>query len=181
MTKETVDRLIGFTAILISLLTLVIFIYQTNIIYKQSRLSVTPRLSFNTQFSQKDTVVTFIHILQNKGIGPAIIYSSKVELDGKEYEVDFENFFDTVYPELSEFGDFNSYSSISDGQTLTANEAKILFSYTFPMQALPKIQSYLGLSEEDDLPYNIRIRYQSIYEEAWEIDSDKNGHPVKIN
>lgn len=180
MKREIVDRIMAISAILISLLTLIIFIYQTNLMHKESRLSVTPRIGFHTVFSEGDSTITYSFSIQNKGIGPAIIDSAKVIFEGKKYEVDMEYFFATVYPGLVNYGNFNSFASIGEGSTLTANERQVLFSYTFDEENMQEIQKYLNVDEDDDLPFNLILQYRSIYEDRWIIDSDDNGHPKKL-
>lgn len=60
------DRLVGISAMIISLLTLIIFTYQTNVIRKQSKLSAKPRLSFITSQTVIDSLVIFEQTLTNK-------------------------------------------------------------------------------------------------------------------
>lgn len=179
--KINVDRLLGLSAILISLLTLIIFIYQTNIIHQQSRLSVTPRLSFNVSQTQKDSSVFFDLLLENKGIGPAIINSSMIIEKGKSYDLDMSEFWKERYPELAKFGVFRSTSAVGKGSTLSAGESKILFSYElFDAAKFNTMSEYLTLDENGNFPFNIIIVYSSIYEEKWKIDYQENGHPVKL-
>ena len=182
MKKKTTDRIIGLSAILISFLTLVIFIYQTNIVHKQSRLSVTPRLGFNTQFiSYNDSLVTYTCILENKGIGPAIVQSAKIELNGKKYSLDMDDFFSTMYPKLQNLGVFIDLSNINLGSTLSSNETKKIFSFQFNNINSQKILSYLKMKDGNDLPFKIEIIYNSIYEdEKWKIDSKENTNPIKL-
>ena len=75
------DRIIGLSAMLISLMTLIIFLYQTNLIKKQSVLSVRPRLTFSKNIdktvtvkdSTNSTTISIRLTLRNNGLGPAII------------------------------------------------------------------------------------------------------------
>ncbi|MCI5090925.1 hypothetical protein [Phaeodactylibacter sp.] len=181
MRRETTDRIIGISAITISLLTLIIFIYQTNIIYEQSRLSVTPRLNFKTRSVLEDSIQSLTFALINKGLGPAIINSSKIKMNGEEFSVDMDEFFDLNFPKLGDFGHLVESSSLSEGSTLTPNEEQILFTYSCELSQLPKILEYFEVKEPDEFefPFNIEIEYSSIYEEKWTVDYD-DGMPKKI-
>lgn len=179
--KVNVDKILGLSAILISLLTLIIFIYQTNIIHKQSRLSVTPRLSFSTELNRQDSIASFNLLLKNKGIGPAIINSSKIILNTKEYEVVLDDFFNSEYPELRKLGAFTSLSTVQEGLTLSPNETMILFSYKFNQNNINEIKKHLSINSEEKFPFSIELIYSSIYDEEWKVNSSKNGHPIKLD
>lgn len=181
MTKETVDRIIGVSAILISLLTLIMFIYQTNIMHQQSRLSVTPRLSFSNDLHQKDSTITFSTTLINKGIGPAIIKSSKVIAKDQIYPLVMDDFFKEVFPKLETFGEFRKLHSFGTGSALSAGESQVLFSYQFEEHQMLKISQYLNVEEDFSLPFNIIIEYASMYEEEWRIDSKSESQPFKLS
>ncbi len=180
MKAHTVDRILGVSAILISLLTLIMFIYQTNLMHKQSRLSVMPRLGFTTAYDHNDSVVVYSALIKNKGIGPAIINSAKIILEGKEYKLDMEDFFDEAFPKLDEYGNFNRLSNLGEGNTLAAGEIKKLFSYEFLITDIEKISAYMQLEDEDTFPFNMEVEYSSIYDEKWRIDIQKGGYPIKL-
>lgn len=110
------DRIIGLSAMLISLMTLFIFLYQTNLLREQSRLSVRPRLAFskninklvtmNVSDSTNSTLINITLSLRNDGLGPAIIESNKVVDKNNQYDI--LTFFDTVYPKLKGIWSFYS-------------------------------------------------------------------------
>jgi len=174
------DRIVGISAILISLLTLVIFIYQTNIMHEQSRLSVTPRLLFGVHSIYQDSLLTYNITLENKGIGPAIVEKATAIYQGKTFEMQWEEMFSEAAPELGELGEFQSMGSVSKGTTLSADEEKILISYQFHLSNLDKILESFDLSDEGDFPFDMEIIYRSIYEsERWSIKD--GGNPVRLD
>ena len=61
--KFNADRILGISAMVISLLTLAIFIYQTDIMRVQSKLSVKPRLDFTTNQGGTDSIIVFKEVL----------------------------------------------------------------------------------------------------------------------
>lgn len=180
MKKETVDRMFGISAMVISLVTLIIFIYQINIIHQQSRLSVRPRLNFQSSFNHNDSIITYVLGIQNKGIGPAIITKANINYKGKQYDVEMENYFSEVYPELEEYGFFDKLSTLNEESSISANEQRILFSFNFHLKDIKILEEYLGIKTEEELPFKLVVNYSSIYEEEWQIDSDNNGHPKRI-
>ncbi len=180
MKKRSVDRIMGVSAIMISLLTLLMFIYQTNIMHTQSRLSVMPRLGFSTSFNHSDSIIYFSTSIKNKGIGPAIINAVKISHDKTEYNLDFYDFFMKVFPKVEDFGEFKKFSNIVDGSTLAANESKVLFAFEFDEEKMEDLYGYLKIGEEEELPFDIQIDYSSIYDEEWRIDINRGGHPIKI-
>ncbi len=181
MKKINVDRVVGLSAMLISLITLIMFIYQTNIMYKQSRLSIRPRLSFTTKYHYSAGKLEYSTILKNKGIGPAIIEKTEIELDGKKYPMDLEYFFNKTYPKMKEWGNFTNFSNLAVGATLSADESRILFAYEFDEKYTEEISRYLKVEDQEKLPFNIIIEYTSMYEEKWKIDVQENGRPVSMD
>jgi len=163
------DRLLGLSAMLISLLTLIIFMYQTSIINEQSRLSVKPMLAFNSiQSISSDSVISFSQILKNKGLGPAIISKSKIIYKEKEYQLDFEAFFNKVYPKIEDYGELITVNSVLEKGILSSGEDNVLFSYRTKISEVPKLLAYLQIHDmEEELPWEIKINYTSMYEEEW--------------
>ncbi|MEM9823416.1 MAG: hypothetical protein AAF985_20200, partial [Bacteroidota bacterium] len=130
---------------------------------------------------QADSVYTFSTSLMNKGIGPAIIKSAKIIAKDKIYPLDMDEFFKAAFPKLEAFGEFRKLYSIQEGNSLSANETRILFAYEFNENQMRNISHYLGVSEDFNLPFNIIIEYGSMYEENWRIDSKSNGHPLQLD
>jgi len=183
MTKMNTDRIIGLSAMLISLLTLIIFIYQTNMMRNQSRLSVTPRFAFGTNITVADSTVTFSIVLKNKGLGPGVVESVNIDHKVKKYELDFEAFFESLYPEIFKYGSFTKSTIINVGSTFSAEETSELFEFKFPVRFTPEILELLELNEENtfhDLPFSVVIIYSTIYKEQWKTTSKTKGHPTKL-
>lgn len=189
--KFNADKILGLSAILISVMTLFILLYQTNIIKQQSRLSVRPRLTFSKGIGINESLVlkendsttsTLIKItlkVRNNGLGPAIIDSNVVINDMQSYNI--LDFFDEAYPRLKELGVFTQITELKVGEAIPESETVELFTYQYNVINEQQIFEYLGVESYYELPFRIRIEYSSIYEERWMVESDKKGHPVKIN
>ncbi|GMN10282.1 hypothetical protein MTsPCn9_13030 [Croceitalea sp. MTPC9] len=180
--KISTDRILGISAMLISLLTLIIFIYQTNIMKEQSKLSVKPRLDFTTNFDQKDSTIIIREVIENKGLGPAIIDSIYFKYKDGAYPVDIETLIKKEIPKLLEFGYLSQHATLSKGTTISPNEERFIFTYHIPMSQLENLYSYLGMSDEDDNPFPIEVIYTSIYEDnKWMMNNDDLNQPIKVD
>ena len=83
------DKILSLSAMFISLCTLIVFIYQTELIRVEQHKSVYPYLSLSNGGSGN---INYRYILENKGIGPAVLTSIKVtDSEGKVFDdiVDF--------------------------------------------------------------------------------------------
>lgn len=179
MKKIKADRILGVSAMVISILTLIIFIYQTNIMREQSKLSVKPRLDFTTNFDQKDSTIIIKEVIENKGLGPAIIDSIYFKFNGDKYPVDIEHFLKEQLPEVLKLGYLPQHATLGKGTTISQNEEREIFTYHIPMNKIPNLFSYLGMSNEDDNPFPIEVIYTSIYEdEKWIMNNDDLNQPV---
>lgn len=170
------DRLLGVSAMIISVLTLIIFIYQTNIINRQSKLSVKPRLSFSQIQSVNDSIVTIQQVIINKGLGPAIIKKSKIIFENKSYPLDFDEFIFKEYSDVEEYGDLIFTSSILEYTTISPNETSTIYKFQVPQSKVPKIIEYFGLDSLNvDTKWQFYVEYTSMYEDqTWKINSITN-------
>ena len=177
--KINTDRIIGLSAMLISLVTLVIFIYQTNLMRVQSRLSVTPRLVFQTSQSQQDSILYYSMEIVNKGLGPAIVESINILHEDEAHELDFEAFLEKVYPDIGQYGELVQSMTMGKGSTLLPSESNVLFSFGIDLPRAEALMQYLGVTE-DESPFHLEVVYSSIYREKWRIRDSDQGHPVKL-
>jgi hypothetical protein len=74
------DLLIAVSALLISTIAALASVYQTRVIREQLSATVWPYLSFDRTFSPQAVTLS----LTNYGIGPALVRSASVELNGKQ-------------------------------------------------------------------------------------------------
>ncbi|MFK8005216.1 MAG: hypothetical protein AB8H03_02550 [Saprospiraceae bacterium] len=178
--KLNTDKIIGLSAMLISLLTLVIFIYQTNLIREQSRLSVTPRLAFNSSLDTPDSVSSFSYFIVNKGLGPAIIESIEIIHEGNRYKLDFQDFVKNVFPKFNDYGNVIQNMALDTGVTLSEKESIKFFTFKFKASKTAPFFKYLKVKEDGVLPFDIEVIYSSIYDEKWKVYANKKGHPIKL-
>ncbi len=179
--KVSADRLLGISAMIISVLTLAIFIYQTDIMRVQSKLSVKPRLDFTTNQGAKDSLIHFQEVIENKGLGPAIIDSIYFKYEGEAYVPDPENFVKLKFPKLLEYGYFSQHATLGKGTALTPDEERSIFVYQFQEKMWDSVFGYLGMTEKSELPFTIEVVYTSIYEdELWKVTT-LESEPIKLD
>lgn len=180
--KLNTDRILGVSAMIISVLTLIIFIYQTNIMREQSKLSVKPRLDFTLNQSGNDSIVILQEVIENKGLGPAIIDSIYFIYKGTHHTINPEDFFENNLSKVLEFGYLSQHASFGKGTTLLPGEERAIFTYRIPVTKVDSLFGYLGIEDDDDDdPFPIEVIYTSIYEdEQWLANSEKN-EPIKLD
>ncbi len=74
------ESVVAAAAILISMVSLIVYIYQTKIMQSQQHTSVWPYLEWTMAYSTIDGIYL---VVTNKGVGPAIVKSTKLSLDGQ--------------------------------------------------------------------------------------------------
>ncbi|MFD2517258.1 hypothetical protein [Salinimicrobium flavum] len=166
------QKLLSITAVLISIGTLLVFVYQTNLVRKQQYMSVFPYLEF-----QNHSVLSpnYKLVLKNKGIGPALITSRNIVIKGKTYDLDLgmyleENLVsgDTAY--------FN-ITNIRKGNLISEKEGIDLVVLE-PNTSRSGLEKLHGLIYNDSLEFV--VEYESVYGERWQVSS-KSPTPRRIN
>lgn len=162
--KLSSEKIVSYSAIFISFITLIIFIYQTNLTRKQNYLSILPYLSLSTTNNSEGGF--FKVDLNNVGIGPAIIISRKIIYKGEEYDMDFIDFLEEQQIKLDSFQHTNT-TTIGRGTCIPANGQVTLFEIGRSKKELN--QFLLILEDLQDNGFDFEIIYQSIYQEKWRI------------
>lgn len=164
------DKILSFTAILISLLTLVVFLYQTNLMRKQQLLSVLPYLAIGNYGLGTSN---FTLVLQNDGIGPAFIEDQKIIYLDSTYHMDLPGFLYAHVPAMDSLSNI-SYSNIYPGKMIPPNEKIELLRVNESIEDELKL---LRLLEALEIDYE--IHYRSIYNERWVLRSGETSPQKK--
>lgn len=171
------EKLLSLSALLVSLGTLSVFIYQTRLIQIQQYRSVYPHLSLSNAYYPSPN---YQYMLVNSGIGPAIITHIEVEDTlGNSYASMNEFLGEHLQMEDSVWL-YNS--DIYPGRLIPANEKIILYGLhpeeTTQKMGLPPntAQGAIILNKllNGDL-MKLSITYESIYGEQWVIT---NHYPI---
>ena len=173
------DKFLSLSALLVSLLTLIVFVYQTDLIRKQQFRSVYPHLVLTNQASGS---LNYQYVLLNQGIGPAMLKDINItHLSGEKYE----SLAEYVASEINEKDSIFFYNSdIYEGRLIPAGEEIPLFGMISEKELAKygvrntiyganKLRSIIN---NDSL--EVRITYESIYEESWTI-SNWDPRPIK--
>ena len=165
------DKIVSISAILISLMTLVVSWYQTSIIRQQQRLSVLPYLSmrnYNTGGKQYKLV------LKNDGIGPAFVDEVYINYKGKKYSMDLPVFLRKHIPAYKDIYKV-SHSNVTPGNLIPAGVRVDIFAAHNSLLDANKLVILLKKLYKEGL--EVVIVYKSVYEERWKLSS--NGEAPK--
>jgi len=145
--------LVAVLAVLISLFTLVVYVYQSSLMKQQQKISVWPYLSFGPSWGEDYLRIT----LTNKGIGPAIIQRVHLLVDGRPL-AGLQEIMDLLPDSLR--SSYN-YSSVWPGQVVMVGESLDLLL----VEEAGPVRWLLDLLNSDRITYE--ICYESVYGETW--------------
>ena len=158
----TSEKILSFAAISISLLTLFVFLYQTNLIRKQQYMSVLPYLEMGNYGTNSNA---YKYVLKNNGVGPAILKSVKVGIkNGKIYNdvVDYVRVNLTKKDTIQYY-----YSNLNLGKLIPEKET--IDVIVVNDNKIKSSQRLYQIFNKDSLL--IQIEYESIYGEKWVIEN----------
>jgi len=174
------ERLLSLTAMVLSFVTLIIFIYQTNLMRSQNYLSILPYLQFSVLDDNFENNLALI--LKNHGVGPAILESVTLEYQGKRYDLsDYDNqltnFLNFLSPALDSI-QYHSFGSLDRGIAIPANSSYVILRVNNSAEDYDILSAQLKKLLEGGLRYE--IVYKSLQDERWTIHNDSQG-PVKLD
>lgn len=166
------EKIVSITAITISIVTLIIFVQQTQIMKRQNYLSILPYLAISTTTNEQ--AKTFELNLINQGVGPAIIESVTFIYEGERYDlVDYDhymlNFLQDKIPALDSLENI-SYASLDRGMAIPANTSYNVIGVKESEKEFDLITQTLSQLLEEGFDYE--IIYKSIQHERWKIYKD---------
>ncbi len=167
------EKLLGISALLVSTMSFIVFVYQTDLLRKQQYMSVYPHLLLTNSGSFS---LDYKYQLMNHGIGPAFIKDIKVaNLNGDTYE----SITDYLRTKLSEKDTICMYNSdLFIGRIIPAGETIDLFgiygeerttAFGLPKNTIEGANKLRSILNSDSLI--IEITYESIYKESWTINN----------
>lgn len=147
------EMMIAVFAIIISISTLIVYVYQSNLMKQQQKMSVWPHLTFGPSWGADYLNVVLI----NRGIGPAIVEDVDIKFDGQPLE-GVHQIIDMIPDSLK--STFN-YSSISPGMVVMSGENIEMLRIREPDTV-----SYL-MNAIFSNRISIEICYKSVYGDMW--------------
>jgi hypothetical protein len=149
--KINTDRILSVTAILIGLMTLVVYFVQTRLIFEQQHAGVWPCIEI-TGTNYGDTLKQAFKVnITNKGIGPAIIKKVEIQYKGETYREFSEVFYKAI-------GNRNYGRSRLEGRTMASNEEINPIDIPLSKEGRRYTQIYYN---KDSM--QVKIYYQSVY------------------
>lgn len=169
--KLNSEKILSLSAMFISLCTLIVFLYQTNLMRKQQYMSVYPHLSLMNYGTHTPN---YKYVLANDGIGPAILKSIVVKTkDGKTYK----DIIPYVVASIIQMRDSTLgfyHSNIHVGQLLPADsKIELIIANDNKISTSEKLYNILNADGLD-----INIEYESMYGERWKI-TNNSDIPIK--
>ena len=166
------EKILGVSAILISLGMFVGIIYQNNLIQKQQRASVLPYLEiWNSQNLDRYQLFVF-----NNGLGPAFIKEIRIIYKGETYDdTDPHGFFVETIVKTDTIN-YVQYSNVSPGRLLPAGERIEMIAVLKNEENAQKLASWFA----DDSVVKVEIEYESVYEDRW-MASGQGNQPVRLD
>lgn len=173
LTFWTTDKIIGLSALFISLLTLVVFIYQTEIMREQQHLSVLPYLTLENHYFGTEN---YKFVLKNSGIGPAIVKAVRVKDSLGVHDTDLYTYLKANYKEIDSIQNL-AHSDIVYGMLLPAGEH---LDHILLQNTPGSWQKLEALVQKINTKYlEFEIEYESIYGERWIIKMN-TYEPVRL-
>ncbi len=145
--------IIGIIAIVINIITVSVYVYQAQIMQSQQEVSAWPYLEWQAVFNQNNGLVIEVN---NNGIGPALINSTKVMLEGEMYEN-----LDSMFVTLVGTTRFPHLTGRVENRVLPAGKSIRLLKITDKIWA-EKVYYYM---QEQNFGYE--VCYESIYGDSW--------------
>lgn len=164
--SDMTDRIMSVSAIVAAIAAVLVAAYEARINREYQRISVWPRLQQANSYVPGEP---YLRIVTNVGVGPALIRSVEVSVDGKICRTWRDVTLAMIGKPMPEL----IYSSFHVGAVLLPDKPITVLQ-------LPPGDDALKFSEEvNGQRLSIRICYSSLFEECWLSDSSED-HPKAV-
>lgn len=153
--KLKTEYIVALSAIFVSIATLAVYMYQANIMQNQLHTSVWPYV----QWSYSNVGKEFYLVVENKGIGPALIKSTRMTLDGNEMGSNSD-----LFKTLLGNSEFDFINSSVNGTVISPGEKVELF-HIYDSASAKKLDSLIIQSSSHKFKYT--VCYCSVYGDCW--------------
>ncbi len=165
------DKILGLSAILISLGMFASIVYQNKLIQKQQNASVLPYLEIWNSSNLKHYKL----LLVNNGIGPAFIRKVRIIYEEKTYELDPYNFF-ADHIRLRDTITDVFYSNVPLGRLIPAGQTIEMIGVEDSEENASKLREWFS----DDSVVKVEIEFESVYGDRW-LASGHGTEPKPMN
>lgn len=155
------EMIVALAAIVVSVMTLGVYIFQARIMADQQQTSVWPYVEWTLTFLSEENQEFYISVM-NKGVGPALINDTKLYLDGKPYTYnDYRDFMKDLVGQETRDCLWIVYSVADNRVMAPGEEVKIFHAKAWQGTRIPSI-------DYDRIKYS--LCYCSIYDDCWTTD-----------
>ena len=153
------EKLLGLTAILISLGTLFTVVFQTNLMRKQQYAAALPYLEIWPNRPNSESASLW---LINNGLGPAFVKKVQVVYQGKVYPGDLVRFFDLDWVQREDTLREYTYASVSPGRLIPPGEKVEMLKVTDSLKDFDIVKKWLF-----ERGVKLEVIFASVYDEYW--------------
>jgi hypothetical protein len=166
------ETVAGISSAIIAFCALGLTLWQACVMRRHNKLSVQPYLTTWVHRDEGPSHFILVVDLLNNGVGPALIKTFKVFVDGHEIkgqeDEPMQKALKLLFPQYIYQ---SNQSFMSDGYMMSPKESRNLVTIKFTGSNLPKTEEI----EHAKNRVNISIRYESIYRESQTFDTSKDG------
>ena len=153
--------LVALSAIVISIMTLAVYIFQARIMMEQQHTSVWPYVEWTLTYISEENQEFYISVI-NKGVGPALVKDTRLYLDGNVYKHhEYGNFMKDLLGEERRDSLWILYSVVDNRVMAPGEEVKIFHVKSWKNRRIP-------LVEYSRIKYT--LCYCSIFKDCWTTD-----------
>lgn len=187
------DRIVSISAIVVSLGTLFLIMYQTNLIRKEQKASVMPNLSIGYGIHIENDEIEESIRLSNLGVGPAFVREVRVIEGDEVFETDPVGYLldQDIYNRrksttvnrllpgavIPANNNFEIYGQVLDSTSTISLQETFRFPSVLVEQLFDVPQSE---DEQNHRQATIEIVYENVYGDRWVARSDRHA-PVALD
>jgi hypothetical protein len=155
------EMIVALAAIMVSVMTLFVYIYQARIMQEQQHTSVWPYVEWTTTYYSEENQEFYISVI-NKGVGPALMKDSKLYLDDKLYSYgEYHEFMNDLLGQGKRDSLWIMYSVVDNRVMAPGEEVKIFHVKNWKESRIPQV---------DFKRIKYTLCYCSIYGDCWTTD-----------
>ena len=157
--RARLEFTLAVTALLVSLTTLGVYLYQAKVMGEQQRVAVWPYVAWRSTNAEG-----FQILARNKGVGPAVVLKAEMTLDGRPVADNPALISAVLGPDWRLKGYLNASLA---GRVLSPGEECLAFHIVDPAE---------GRAFQEKLRahrFELAITYANVYGDAWRCTGDK--------
>ena len=185
MKKINADRVVSVSAIVVSVATVIMIFYQTNLMRQEQKSSVMPslKIGYSTErdsLGKRNEKIWFI----NRGLGPAFIEKISIVDSSGRHDTDLYGYF----KKIDGNEDINFMKRAFPGTIIPVNERMVLYDKNTDSTSKVVLMNYFKypFTKKTKHPggkYDkaiLEVYYKNVYGDRWKVRSD-NHIPTQLD